>query len=378
MTDLEAYLILNAISGIGPKRAVRLIEHCGSPQAVLKASYEQFNGIEDVPDHAILNLINFPKDKFLYNEFELIQSKQVVVICKNDKAYPELLKEISDAPLVLYVQGNPQILNEPSIAIVGSRRASLYGLGIAQSFATQMAQSGLCIVSGMARGIDTAAHQGALRARGITAAVLGCGLNHIYPPENAQLAQAIKQSGAVVSEFPMETPPASFNFPRRNRIISGLSQGVLVVEAALKSGALITSDFAIEQGRDVFAVPGKVGESAAQGTNHLIQQGAKLVTSTNDILQDLSVGLSRFCRSSQEVSEDVVDPSLSEDEKNVCTTLKNEVMHIDELADKSGISVVEAALVLFKLQLKKIVRQLPGQKYQKQSRGDNGKIISHR
>ncbi len=368
-TNLEAYLILNAVAGIGPKRAKQLIEHFGSPQKVLSASREEWLAVFNIPEHAVLNFFHFSQDKFLENEYHLMRSSGVQVFCQEDEAYPEILKETVDAPLVLYIKGHAAALKGPAVAIVGSRRASLYGIGMAQTFAAELAQAGLSIVSGMARGIDTAAHQGALKAGGLTVAVLGCGLNYVYPPENEKLEQNIAQRGAVISEFPMETPPASFNFPRRNRIISGLSQGVLVVEAALKSGALITSDFALEQGRDVFALPGKVGEFSSQGTNRLIQQGAKLTTCVEDILLELAPGLAPFRKKEIENAEVIAaDEGLSDEEKTLCGTLSNRTLHIDELADQSGINVVQAAMILFKLELKKLVRQLPGQKYEKTKR----------
>jgi DNA processing protein len=308
-----------------------------------------------------------------------MQSAGVQAICIEDEKYPQILKEIADAPLVLYIKGSPECLVSPAVAIVGSRRASLYGMGMAQVFAAKLAESGLTVVSGMARGIDTAAHQGAIKAGGVTIAVLGCGLNYVYPPENDLLAKSIFKTGAVISEFPMETPPASFNFPRRNRIISGLSRGVLVVEAALKSGALITSDFALEQGREVFALPGKIGDSSSQGTNKLIQQGAKLTTSVEDILTELAAGLQMYRVKNEPAAEEaIIDENLSSEEKMLCETLSDVPLHIDELSDKTGMNIAQAAMVLFKLELKKLVRQLPGQKYQKHSRGHNGKIFSHR
>jgi|CXWL01.1.fsa_nt_gi DNA processing protein len=379
MTNLDALLILNASAGIGPIRARSLIEYFGSAEKVISASHEDLLAVPDIPEHAVLNILHFSKDKFLVNEYNLLRSNNVCVISDDHEDYPSLLRETASAPLVLYVQGKAGALKEPAVAIVGSRRASLYGMGISQKFAIELAQAGLTIVSGLARGIDTAAHQGALKSNGITIAVLGCGLCTIYPAENKKLAESITERGAVISEFPMETPPASFNFPRRNRIISGLSKGIVVVEAALKSGALITSDFALEQGRDVFAVPGKVGDPAAQGTNRLIQQGAKLTISVEDILQDLAPGLQGFRPTPVQPEDDLpTDNSLTEEEKMVCSSLSDETLHIDELTGKTGLSVTQAALVLFKLQLKKLVRQLPGQKYQKHSRGHNGKIISNR
>ena len=379
MNNLDALLILNAVSGLGPIRVRAMIEHFGSPEKVLAASQDELLAIAHIPQHAILNMIHFSKDKFLTNEYALLRSNNVSIVTIEDEGYPSHLREIASAPLVLYVRGKCEVLNGPAVAIVGSRLASLYGMGIAQKFAMELAQAGLTIVSGLARGIDTSAHQGALKSGGVTIAVLGCGLNHNYPAENKGLAQSITEHGAVISEFPMETPPASFNFPRRNRIISGLSKGVVVVEAALKSGALITGDFALEQGREVYAVPGKIGDPAAQGTNRLIQQGAKLTMSVDDILEDLAPGLQEFRRAPEEQTADrLPDVPLSNEEHVLCSSLDDEPVHIDELADKTGLTVTQAALVLFRLQLKKMVRQLPGQKYQKYSRGHDGKIISNR
>lgn len=379
MNKLDALLILNAIPGLSPSRIRTLVEHLGSFEAVVAAGREDIVSILDAPEHVLQNIIHFPKDKFLLHEYNLLRAHGVCVLTIDDEHYPEALREIPDAPAVLYVRGNSSVLKDPSVAIVGSRHASLYGLGIAQKFAMELAQSGLTIVSGLARGIDTAAHQGALKANGVTVAVLGCGLSHIYPLENKKLSQAIAEGGAVISEFPMETPPASFNFPRRNRIISGLSKGVVVVEAALKSGALITSDFALEQGREVFAVPGRAGELGSEGTNKLIKQGAKLTTCVEDILEELAPGLQEYRPSAPVSKENIVsDVELTPEERVVCSSVNDEPVHLDELAGKTGLTVTQAALVLFQLELKKLVRQLPGQKYQKNPRGYNGKIASHR
>ncbi len=364
MNKLDALLILNAIPGLGPSRIRQLIEHLGSPEAVVAAGREGLLGIPNVGEHTLQNILHFSKDKFLLHEHNLLREQDVCVVTMDDERYPEVLREIPDAPTVLYVKGNWSVLKDPSVAIVGSRHASLYGLGIARKFAMELAQSGLTIVSGLARGIDTAAHEGALKANGVTVAVLGCGLSHVYPLENKKLSQAIAEGGAVISEFPMETPPASFNFPRRNRIISGLSKGVVVVEAALKSGALITSDFALEQGRDVFAVPGRVGELGSEGANRLIKQGAKLTTSVEDILEELALELQEYRQvPSASKNDGASNVDLTSEERVVCASVDDEPIHLDELVEKTGLTVTQAALALFQLELKKLVRQLPGQKY---------------
>ncbi len=219
----------------------------------------------------------------------LIKKLNLNVLTRQDDEYPQNLKNILYPPIVLYVKGRlkPQDCN--SIAIVGSRLASFYGLSCAEKLAGELANYGLTVVSGMARGIDTASHRGALKQNGRTIAVIGSGFNRIYPPENKGLCEEIAGSGAVISEFPIDTPPEKENFPRRNRIISGLSLGVVVVEAARNSGALITADFALEQGREVFALPGKVDSSTSFGTNELIKQGAKLVSCVDDIIEEFAL-----------------------------------------------------------------------------------------
>lgn len=365
MNNSEALLILNAISGLGPKRARALITHFGSAAEVVSASQSALLGVCGIPEHAVLNLVHFSSDKFLTHEYHLLKAHGVSVITTDDADYPADLLEISDAPLVLYVQGDRKALSDPSVAIVGSRLASLYGMNIARTFAMELAQAGLTIVSGLARGIDTAAHEGTLKAHGVTVAVLGCGLTHAYPAENKELSERITERGAVISEFPMETPPVSFNFPRRNRIISGLSSGVVVVEAALKSGALITGDYALEQGREVYAVPGQIGNPASEGTNRLIQQGAKLAMSAGDVLEDLAPVLKGDRTKDNQPASEIPNVVLSREEDMLCSSLEEHPLHIDELADKTGLSVTQAALSLFQLELKKIVRQLPGQKYEK-------------
>lgn len=366
MNNLDALLILNAIPGLGPKRIRAMVDYFGSPvKAVTASQSDLLNGTE-IPDHAVFNLVSFPKERFLESEHDLLKVRGVTVITIEDDCYPGRLRQIDSAPVLLYIRGKADVLKDPSFAVVGSRRASMYGLNVARTFALELAEAGLTVVSGLARGIDTAAHQGALHAGGVTIAVLGCGLNHMYPLENDKLAERICESGGLISEFPMETPPASYNFPRRNRIISGLSQGVLVVEAALKSGALITSDYALEQGREVYAVPGQVGEPASQGTNRLIQQGAKLVLSSDDILEDLAPLLQEFRPKKQELLHEApTGRALSADEHKICRSLNDDPIHIDELADKAGLSVSQLALTLFKLELKKLVRQLPGQRFEK-------------
>jgi DNA processing protein len=365
MTNTDALLILNAVCGLGPIRIKRLLSSLGSAEAVLKASREDLAQVADMSEHVIFNILHFPKEKFLAHEYELLKHHGVEVLTIEDSRYPAGLREIHDAPIVLYVKGDIGALQDFAVAIVGSRRASLYGMGVARKFGMELAQLGIPVISGMARGIDTAAHEGALQAQGVTVAVLGCGLEHVYPPENGKLSNAIAQKGAVISEFPMTTPPVSFNFPRRNRIISGLSRGVVVVEAALKSGALITSDFALEHGREVFAVPGQVGSPSAEGANHLIQQGAKLTASVEDILSELAPQLlsDRTVKVSAASAKTAV--ILEGPEQALWEILGDDPLNLDELLTKSGFDVAQASQALLNLQFKKLIRQLPGQRYQR-------------
>ena len=253
-------------------------------------------------------------------------------------------------------------MNSPSIAVVGPRLASMYGLSVAEKFSSQLSEAGITIVSGLAKGVDTSAHRGALKAKGKTVAVLGCGLAEMYPPENARLAQEIAQNGAVVSEFPMTMPPIKYNFPQRNRIISGLSLGVIVAEASHKSGALITSRFALEQGREVFAVPGKVDNPNAAGVNNLIKQGAKLIMSVEDVLEELVVHLKPYTMKSvpTEAEAPAALKSLTEEEREVSLCLGKQPSHIDQIASACGRSMDWLGSKLLSLELKGIVKQLPG------------------
>ncbi len=364
MNELDALLILNAVPGISSTHIRKLLEHYGSAGRVLTLSENDWASSQIVSAKAASHIAGFPKDRFLQKEHDLIARHHIRIIPLGDEGYPVLLKEIPDPPAVLYVKGNIPGNVSLSVAMVGSRKASLYGLSVAQQFAGQLASAGMNIVSGMARGIDTAAHRGALKSQGMTTAVFGCGLAHIYPPENKKLFEEISAAGAVVSEFPMETSPVSYNFPRRNRIISGLSLGVVVVEAAEKSGALITADFALEQGREVYAVPGKIDSPTSQGVHHLIKQGAKMVVSPEDILEDLCPPQTGHPKSQDDTprKDHAIGSSegLSEPEQLVYGHVTDRPVHIDELSLRCGSDIPSIASVLLSLELKRLVKQLPG------------------
>ena len=287
-----------------------------------------------------------------------------------DKGYPGNLKNIHDPPKVLYVSGKILPEDDMAVALVGSRRASNYGLETCEEMAFELASFGVTVVSGMARGIDSAAHRGALKAKGRTIAVMGSGHDHIYPPENDKLYAEIAAKGAVVTEFENDMPPLPENFPQRNRIISGLSLGVVVVEAARNSGALITANFALEQGRDVFAVPGKISSHTSSGANELIKDGAKLVQSVEDVLEELAI-VREYREDSTEnrvkigkMTKAYVYNSLTEKERRVYKTLSDEPANVDDISERTGdMAPQDVSAILVKLELKKVISRLPGDNY---------------
>lgn len=370
MEDNDALLVLNAVEGIGNARIRKLVERFGSPKEIFKASPKALEEAHVLPADVVVNLMSFRIDQFLKEEKDEFIKEGIQVLNILDETYPSLLRQIPDAPAVLYVKGRmPK--EEINLAVVGSRSSSLYGQSTAMMLAGRLAEMGVTIISGLARGIDTAAHKGVLRARGKTVAVLGCGLSHIYPPENKKLFDEIIQSGAVISEFPLKVPPISFNFPRRNRIISGLSLGVVVVEANLKSGALITADCALEQGREVFAVPGKIDNPASEGVHHLIKQGAKLITSVEDILEELKEQFIDHIHKDDKPTEIREAKNnlenLTESEQLVYNHIDLQPKHIDELVFSSQVSIKDISKVLFNLESKRLIRQMPGQLFTKAS-----------
>ena len=279
----------------------------------------------------------------------------------HSKAYPSNLKNIHRPPEELFIDGDILPSDKSAIAIVGTRRATYYGLSQCEKLAYELGLKGITVISGMARGIDSAAHRGALKAGARTIAVLGSGLNHIYPPENKKLYKEIVKNGAVVSEFPPDTPPARANFPQRNRIISGMSKGVVVIEAPAKSGALITADYALEQGREVFAMPGNVNSVKSRGTNALIREGAKLVENADDIIEELRSVMDNSPRSTAYSPQPV--PSVSPDEKLIFDILNDEPKSIDEILQDSELPSGKAAEILLKLELKKLIKMLPGKNF---------------
>ena len=286
-------------------------------------------------------------------------------IKKSNKEYPATLKNIYFPPEELFVNGSISPSDNNAVAVVGTRRATYYGLESAEKIAYELALRGITVISGMARGIDSAAHRGALKAGGRTIAVMGSGHNYIYPRENRKLYDDIVKSGAVISEFPPGMPPLKANFPRRNRIISGMSKGVVVVEAPEKSGAMITVDFALEQGKEVFAVPGNVNSAKSSGTNSLIKEGAKLAVDVRDILEELKgfLDAGEIDRAVSGGKTAALRPKLESDEKIIFGVLNEEPKNIDEITEITNLPASRVSKALLKMELKKVVRAVPGENF---------------
>jgi len=366
MTQLEALIGLNLTCDIGSIRLKKLLDYFDKPADILKAPLEKLTAVAGIGANIAAG-IGAIQEKDIEKEINLARKQNIEIVTIEEPGYPENLKYIPDPPIVLYIKG--KILREDriSLAIVGSRRASLYGLSLAEKFSAELAERAFTIVSGMARGIDTYAHRGALKVGARTIAVMGSGFNHIYPPENKKLMREISDNGAVISEFPMDMKPLKQNFPRRNRIISGLSLGVLVTEAARNSGALITADFALEQGREVFALPGKIDSHGSVGTHNLIKQGAKLVSGIDDILEELNLNsiLPKEFREERENSnlKIISKNMLSEEEENLYNLISHQAISWDEIVEKTRLGFSNMADIMLRLQLKKLIRQLPGKQF---------------
>ncbi len=369
MTDHDALIALNAIEGLGNARIQRLVEKFGSAKEVFHLSAFELSESQILPVNVVDNIIRFPKDQFLEKELASFQKLNSKVLSLWDDDYPQSLKQIPDAPVVLYQKGPMDLKQMMGLAIVGSRKASIYGLTTARQFAQQLSEMGITIISGLAQGIDTAAHQGALQAMAPTVAVLGSGLSEIYPSENKELSDRIAEQGCLLSEFPLTHPPRPFNFPRRNRIISGLSLAVLVVEASEKSGALITADCALEQGKDVFAIPGKIDSPMSGGVHKLIKQGAALVTCVEDVLEnlkdDINMRLHKEGLKINQINEDQKNilEKLTENEQLVYNHIGLKSVCMDELCENTGMEVSCLSGLLLQLELKKIVKQLPDRQF---------------
>lgn len=369
LSTLRAWLLLRAVKGLSDSAFCRLIQTFGSPEAVLTASIHDLQARGQLRKHvayAIHQPLNPEAMAAVDQDLEHIEAGTFLIVTLLDKGYPHRLKMIDGAPPFLYVTGSLEETAETAIAIVGARRASAGGVAFTEQLSFNLASLGLTIVSGLARGIDAAAHRGALKAGGRTIAVLGCGIDKTYPPEHARLRKEIEANGAVISEFPTGTPPKSFHFPRRNRLISGLALGVVVTEAALQSGSLITARFALEQNREVFAVPGSVHSDRHRGPHALIRQGAKLVETAEDVVEELLPQLDHAVQARLRERQPAAPPpvpKLTTEERILFDLFSDDPLSVDELTAQAQFLPAEVMSIALSLELKGLIRQLPGSQY---------------
>jgi DNA processing protein len=357
-TDFTDLLRLYSIQGIGATRIRNLITAFGSPKAVLMAPIQRLIRIQGIEKDIALRIKKKVDEKYVSYQLDYLKKNNIKVLTYWDNHYPPRLKKIYDAPVILFYQGDISILKTDALGVVGTRNPSEYGKMITEKFCRDLIKYKLTIVSGLARGVDTVAHRTVVKNGGKTIAVLGCGLDQIYPPENKNLANQITNNGLLISEYRIGTIPDPGNFPRRNRIISGLSLGTLVSEAGKKSGALITAYQALDQNREVFAIPGPINSRKSQGTNSLIKQGAKLVQETDDIIQELENQLGNI----ESIDEQKTN-MLKGFEKTLFGMLSDDPVHIDLLARKCERTTSEVLSVLLTLELMGVAKQLSGKMF---------------
>jgi DNA processing protein len=359
MTDIRYWLGLSLVPEIGPIISKKLLSSMGSPEQIFSAGIDDLRSVDGLNRERAENINKFDLWDDIEKKVEVIEKEDIQVITYADPLYPELLKEIPDAPVVLYMKGDYCQEDRFAVAIVGSRNYSHYGEAVTQRITDKLASAGFTVISGMARGIDTLAHKSALDSGGRTVAVLGSGLDICYPAENKVLMRRIISSGCVFSEFLPGTRPNRENFPRRNRLISGLSLGVLVVEAARESGSLITAHCALEQNREVFSVPGNIMSRTSEGTNRLIKQGAKLVLDADDIIEDLAPLLKGFIK--RDSRKKAVD--MTEEEGRLCMNLSHEPKHVDVLSRETGLPPHTILNLLLSMELKGLAKQSHGKRF---------------
>jgi DNA processing protein len=370
--NTQFWLGLTKLEGLGVRGAHRLVEHFGSPQAAYMASLTELESC-GIPARVAQSIFAQAGLKEAARDLEASAKAACQVVAYSSDDYPPRLKQIPDPPLVLYVRGDVKVLSRYALAIVGTRRPTAYGSQVAQRLARDLAQRQLVIVSGLARGIDSAAHRGALEAAGKTVAVLGSGIDVIYPRENKRLAEQVTECGALISEFPPGTSPAPENFPIRNRTISGLALGVVVVEAAEYSGSLITARLALEQNREVFAVPGNITSAQSFGPNHLIKQGAKLVDEWMDVIEEFPGEIRMQLLPPVEASDEAAaksqtgslfEQSLTPDQKAVFDVLRaDQPLFVDAILTSASIPQPRVMTALLELEMAGVIRQLPGKNF---------------
>lgn len=358
MTDLRYWIALSYVHDIGPVLSRKLISSFGNPAHVFRADVHDLLSVKGITRDRAEKIRSFDLWNDVEKQIGIIEKKGIHTVTLHDPGYPEMLKDIPDAPVVLYVKGDYCPDDHFGIAVVGSRKHSEYGEVVTRTIAAQLSAAGFTIISGMARGIDTLAHMSALASGGRTIAVFGSGLDICYPAENKGLMERIAFSGCVISEFPPGTKPLRENFPRRNRLISGLSLGCLVIEATRDSGSLLTARYALEQNREVFAVPGNITLGTSAGTNHLIKEGAKIVVAAEDIIEELAPVLKGFITAKK--AENI---QISDDEKIICTNLSREPKHIDVLTRETGLPAQNILSLLLSLELKGIAKQSHGNRF---------------
>ncbi len=354
----RAWLKLSLTHGLGSESARHLLKEFGSPDAILSAPVSALGRI--VKHDTVLAIRQGIGEDVLSAAVLWLEEEQNHLVTLGDRDYPQALLNICDPPLLLYVKGRLDLLNQPCFAMVGSRNATPQGISNAEQFANTLSDAGLCIISGMAHGIDAAAHRGALRGQGSSIAVVGTGLDKVYPAANRELAHLLAKQGALISEFPLGTPPIGSNFPRRNRLISGMSIGCLVVEASKQSGSLITARLAMEQGRDVFAIPGSIHTPQSRGCHALIKQGAKLVETAQDIVDELA-GQFKLIQATHPANP--IDKQPAE-MATLLELIGNDPVSMDTLCTRSGLTVNQLSAMLLALELGGRLSALPGGLYQ--------------
>jgi DNA processing protein len=358
MPDVESWIALSFVPEVGPVTFRKLLSLYRDPASVFKATLGELSAVEGVGRKKAKCIKDFAGWGDVEKHVKRLGRCDARVVTFRDADYPSMLRQTDDAPAVLYVKGSLQEEDKFAVAIVGSRKLSPYGKLVTERLSSDLSVSGFTVVSGMARGIDTVAHMNSLASGGRTIAVLGSGIDRVYPPENRGLMERIAGSGYAVSEFRCGTEPNRENFPRRNRLISGLSLGVVVVEAAQGSGALITAASALEQNREVFAVPGNITSATSAGTNELIRSGAKLIRGADDIIAELAPMLRGYVKAKEKLKVDI-----SEEEKKLCDILSGEPVHIDTLSRELSLSPATTLTTLLGLEMKGIVRQAEGKRF---------------
>ena len=371
---LEPVLRLAMVDGIGPARLSALLAHFGAPQAVLGASPEELGAVPGFGRELVKRLRTAATDESRQRAREAMKTLErigAVAFTRDDPVYPDAFRTLPDPPYLLFAIGNLELLTAPGLGVVGTREPTDYGKRIASTLSAELARVGLSIVSGMARGIDSAAHAAALDAGGTTVGVLGHGIDRVYPPENGKLFARVGERGLLLTELAPEEAPNAGNFPRRNRLIAALSLGILVVEMGQKSGAQHTVTYALEQGKDVFAVPGPIGSPQSTGTNQLLKDGARLVTSSADILEELRGVGHAFGPAGGPASPANIDvpppppPDLVPDEAKVYAALTSDARHVDDISTRTGMAPSNVLAALLGLELRDLAESLPGKQYRR-------------